>query len=506
VTRSAKLILIPLGSLLLVSFLAAARHRFIDADEGFYLLASRLVFLHKIPYVDFLYTQTPLLPYVYGSWMHVFGESWSAGRALSACLTAALGVLLYIDVCAQTGKWAAGVLAAVLFSCTTLIFAWLPIVKTFALSGVLLFACYMVACRFSPLSAKWPFWVCGFLLGLSVEVRFYFAALIPVFLWWICRNTQARAKGALILLFVSGFLVATVPSLCLLAMDPNAYLFNNVGIHAVRSTSGLIGGFGQKLLVLMEALIAGPRGNGFQLGLLFLFSLWLLRKKRLTGPPRLAFELAVALAAVSLAPTPAYVQYFCVAAPFLLAATLCPLSHALTDPGIHSRRSLRMAVCGVSLAIYFASAIGDYRKYFITGEGLNGIYFKNDPANWTLPAVRAVSAAIDELAGPGEMVMSFWPGYSFESRALPYPGFENDTGRTFSAALTDNQLTKYHVVSRSRIQTAIVGGIPRIVVVGNQEYRREPKQPYVEALERSGYVVARVIGGTSIYRYAPTPR
>jgi hypothetical protein len=503
-TRLAKLLLIPLGCFLLVVFLAVTRYRFIDADEGFYLLASRLVFLHKIPYLDFFYTQMPLLPYVYGSWMHFFGESWSTGRALSACLASTMGMLLYAHVCTQTGKWAAGVIAALLFSCTTLIFAWLPIVKTFALSGVLLFACYMVASRFSTASSKWSFGLSGFLLGLSIETRLYFAALIPVFLFWIYRNVDPPKKRAAFSVFLGGLLVAAVPSLYLLVMDANGYLFNNVGYHAIRSDSGLVGGVGQKLSVVIEALITGPHGNGLQLGLLFLVSLSLVQKKRLAGPARLALELAIVLAVICLLPTPAYVQYFCVVVPLLLVATVCPLSTVLADANGNRRTLLRTAICGVSLAMYFALAIGDYRKYFITGEGLNGIYFKKDPANWTLPAIRSVSGVIDELANPGERVMSFWPGYIFESKAIPYPRFENDSGRTISVTLTDSQLTNYHLVRRSSIEAEIADRIPRIVVVGNQEYWHEPQQPYVEALERSGYVVARIVGGASIYTRAPT--
>jgi hypothetical protein len=45
-------------------FLFVARHRLIDGDEGFYLLAARLVLQHKTPYLDFFYPQAPLLPYV----------------------------------------------------------------------------------------------------------------------------------------------------------------------------------------------------------------------------------------------------------------------------------------------------------------------------------------------------------------------------------------------------------------------------------------------------------
>jgi hypothetical protein len=76
-------------------FLFIARHRFIDGDEGFYLMASRLVLEPKTLYLDFLYTQAPLLPYAYGLWMKLFGISWFSARSFSAMLTIILGLLIY---------------------------------------------------------------------------------------------------------------------------------------------------------------------------------------------------------------------------------------------------------------------------------------------------------------------------------------------------------------------------------------------------------------------------
>src|SRR5579883_97371 len=83
-------------------------HRFIDGDEGFYLLASRLVLLHKRPYLDFFYTQAPLLPYVYALWLKCFHVTWASGRMLAALLTSLLGLLLYAHVSEQTRSWIAG--------------------------------------------------------------------------------------------------------------------------------------------------------------------------------------------------------------------------------------------------------------------------------------------------------------------------------------------------------------------------------------------------------------
>src|SRR5580700_4832555 len=89
-----------LPQLLLFAFIAL--HRFIDADEGAYLLASRLILLHKKPYVDFFYNQAPLLPYIYAAWMKLAGVSWRSAKLFSALLTSVLGTLVYLDVVRRT--------------------------------------------------------------------------------------------------------------------------------------------------------------------------------------------------------------------------------------------------------------------------------------------------------------------------------------------------------------------------------------------------------------------
>lgn len=38
----------------------------INSDEGWYLYASKLVYGGELPYRDFAFTQTPLLPFIYG--------------------------------------------------------------------------------------------------------------------------------------------------------------------------------------------------------------------------------------------------------------------------------------------------------------------------------------------------------------------------------------------------------------------------------------------------------
>src|ERR671935_3245744 len=84
-------------------FVPLAVFRFVDGDEGVYAYASRLAVHGHLPYRDFFYEQMPLLPYVYGAWIGVFGESWYAARSLSALAAAAVGALLYLHVERRAG-------------------------------------------------------------------------------------------------------------------------------------------------------------------------------------------------------------------------------------------------------------------------------------------------------------------------------------------------------------------------------------------------------------------
>jgi hypothetical protein len=49
----------------------------------------------RLPYSDFLYTQTPLLRDVYGAWAELTGESSYTARFLSASIATVLGRLIY---------------------------------------------------------------------------------------------------------------------------------------------------------------------------------------------------------------------------------------------------------------------------------------------------------------------------------------------------------------------------------------------------------------------------
>ena len=60
-----------------VWFSIVATNRLIAKDEGFYVVAAQLVSEGRVPYLDFFYPQMPYLPYLYGSFLRLFGSNCS---------------------------------------------------------------------------------------------------------------------------------------------------------------------------------------------------------------------------------------------------------------------------------------------------------------------------------------------------------------------------------------------------------------------------------------------
>jgi len=513
-TRTAKLLLVPIVLLQVLVFTFVVRHRFIHLDEGFFLLASRLVLMHKKPYMDFFYPQAPLLPYIYALWMRCFGISWVAGRQLAALLTSLLGALLYEHVCRLTRNWLAGLAAVVVFASSTLVFAWFPIVGPFSLAALFIFSTYVIVSRLSAESSQWLIATAGLLLGLGVDIRSYLLLLVPLFLWCILQTCNARTRLASILWFLGGFTVAMFPSLYLFLSSPDAFFFNNLGYHAIRSNEGLIGMWQEKLVLSIMFFFGGPGANGIQDSILFLVSLgFVFSIPGRKYPPRLAFQVALVVCILSLLPTPAYLPYFCLAVPFLIVSAVCVVNDLLVSLELRRQRLFAAAASVVLLGVYVSASVGDFRSYFITGEGIPGVRWAHDKGDWRLQRILEVSQAIDQIASPGETVASFWPGDVFQTKAAPFPGFENPFALAVSEKLTAQQRAKYHIVSPKDIESDFAVHTPQIVVLRDQVFSAVPTaeelrrlQGSMDALKNSlrnnGYILVRSIGGISIYAWS----
>lgn len=488
-------------------FFPMAMFRLVDGDEGIYLLASKLVVEGQLPYRDFFLQQMPLLPYVYGAWMKVFGASWYAGRALSALFAVLLGILLYHHVRQVTKQHALGVLAVLLFASNSFVLGWFVVVKTTLLASLLLFCAYAVL---SWRVERWRYACCGLLLGLATDVRLYVGVIAPVMMLDVLLGERGRRTRWTHLAWLAvGLVVALLPNAFFALSQPDTFLFNVVGSHRLRSDPELVGGVVQKGQVALRLFgIYGITGaDGFQFMLLVLGSVGLaLMSTRVKAKVPLASSIAIVLAAASFIPTPTYDHYFSVIVPFLIVSGMRLFSALQDELGMiengvaFARRLRRVALLGVG--IYVLVSPLDVSRYTTGGFGVIGAGGLPDPKNWTIPTIRAVAKAMDEeLPADPAVAISWWPGYFVESNTRILPKLENHFGLWFSVMVDTQKLDRYRLMSYRELGGHIVAHTTPLVVLGNWvDWPFPLRGVYRQVLKASGYRLSRKVGDTEIYK------
>jgi hypothetical protein len=485
---------------LLAPFSLAATMRGLDDDEGCYSLAAKLVGEGRILYHDFFFNQTFLLPYVYAAWMKLVGPSWYGLRLLSALLVSGLGVLVYLHVVTVTRRRSLGLLAVVLLATSSVAAVWLNVIKTYALSALLLFASYMAVH-----AGRWPLAsaaTAGWLLGLAIDTRVLLVVAAPLYLVKLAREPRTTHSGGRLVWFAAALGAALLPNVFFFVQGPDVYWFNILGNAAIRHAGdGFVQDFPQKLRILLQAFgILNPPGPiGLQFALLVLLYVY---KIAMNWVERRAVSfhvyLVAALAITFLTPTPAYHQYFAVLLPFLVVGAVSAVSDAYDDDrsGSPAHRRL-LCLLGVVLAFYLLAApLVYYRLTTPTPLTATGI----DVDTQIIPVVRRVSQAIDAAAASSRPVITWWEGYMLESSHALLPRMENHFGfLDFSPRLDEAQRQRYRFISDAELEQAIRGQEADVVVLGDLGTTPELRRRYHQILVESGFRVREVVAGTEIY-------
>ena len=126
----------------LLYFISAFGHVFfgsMNADEGFYAVAARAVMQGEMPYRDFGYTQTPLLPFINGLVMRFTGYGLFEQRAVNGVWGALALALAAFWLARRTRAWV-GLLLVVLFSLTPGWMYFIHLGKTYAFTALVVVA------------------------------------------------------------------------------------------------------------------------------------------------------------------------------------------------------------------------------------------------------------------------------------------------------------------------------------------------------------------------------
>lgn len=162
----------------------------LTADEGWYLLASMNVADGQQPYRDFLFTQTPLLPYVYAVALSVVGPTLVAARFVSMLF--GLGGLLFAmaAIRRRVGPFATLLGGTVVVLNLAVTFD-VSVLKTQSLTFLLTGLAIWLASG----SGRW-FQIVGSIAAMTLAVLSRLSmlpALLCFYLYWLARPGRQRA-------------------------------------------------------------------------------------------------------------------------------------------------------------------------------------------------------------------------------------------------------------------------------------------------------------------------
>lgn len=477
-----------------------SRSRPIDGDEGFYTTAARLVAEGKTPYQDFFYPQAPLLPYIYAAVWSAGGRSLESMRALSvACGAAAVLVwgLFLVSAMRLSAKTAFATLAVLLLNPYWI--SWNVVVKTYALSNFLVsLALASLYLALSRERARW-FFAAGLAMGLTTSVRSLYGPLVPLVLAWMLIRLWRSGKGrySQIVVLAAGALIGLIPIAYSFLRDPQLFLFNNVGYHVLwREAPGMFARLWWGVFFALVSLFLNP----YLLLQFVLFAAGALslqtraqgnfpRKERSNlGYYQLVSLMLLVLALTSLTLYPVYVQYFTSPLiPFLVPLSACGI------PMVFAAEKRWAVLLAVTTCLFSAAEIP------------RAVQRHSAAPEWRLTSYHDVVKTIQAITVPEDVVLSFWPGYVFESGRQYYPGLENHFAYRLSDKLDEARKARYRIPSTTRILEAIRQRTVKVVVLSGWMHLFYPELAPEEianyrALVNANYSPVRDVYGVTIYR------
>ena len=219
-------ILVGASALLLFYFKGAQ-----TLDEGWYLNAAHLVQQGYRPYLDFNYTQGPVMPYLFSLLFAIIPYGLAGGRFLILCFTILTwGVALLLSWRLYGAK--AALLTLWMLDIGVLAIGQYTYVATYAPTGfLLLFGVYLwLASRW-----RWRYLAAALILSLAVGIRI---SVLPVlFLFFLAilidSNVSTKQKALIVGVGIGALLVIFVP---FVAQSADRVWYNLIGFHTDRIT------------------------------------------------------------------------------------------------------------------------------------------------------------------------------------------------------------------------------------------------------------------------------
>lgn len=200
----------------------------LNFDEPWYLTACYLVMQGLIPYRDFVYAQTPFLPYAYGVFTELATDNLYVGRFGSVWFST-IALAFVVSIARRTGGFVASVLTLVAIILSPGALYFLVIVKTYALTSALIGCSLYFAFR-DRLATHWlnPL-LSTVAVGLAATTRITMALCVLIVLIYWRLNGRGKESAVGIAGVLLGVSIIVLPSI-------ENFIFDTISFHLQRGT------------------------------------------------------------------------------------------------------------------------------------------------------------------------------------------------------------------------------------------------------------------------------
>jgi len=447
-------------AILAAGLLAYAVNFAFSWDEGFHLLAAQSIEAGKRPYLDFVFSQTPLNAYWNAAWMRVFGDSWRTAHAVAALSTSG-AILLAADFVlerfpAASWRFAAALTTALIVGMNELVVYWGTVGQAYGFCLLLIVAAFRASIvavdRPGPLAAGWA----GLFAGAAAMSSLLTAPVGPVLFIWMLFYNRAGKRLVKAAGFLAGAAISFQPLIRLFVRGPRQTLFSILDYNLLYRQVHWAGAIRHDLEIMVswidssQALIMGLLAAA---GLLFIAfrSQW---DRRLRAEFYLCGWLALALCAHLCSAHPTFPQYFILLTPFL---------GILAAVGLYSAGSRMYAPDRPLWPVLIFTALLSFAL-------AKSLYEEFGQFDWH--DFEELARKVDEVTPPNGMLLADEHVY-FLTRRAPPSGMElNDSHKLeLPAALA----ASLHVVNGSELDRQVRAGVFDTVETCDDEERMQAR-------------------------------
>jgi 4-amino-4-deoxy-L-arabinose transferase-like glycosyltransferase len=442
--RTSGLILVSVLALLTAGFVLYSQTMAFTWDEGFHILTAQLIKHGERPYIDFVFSQTPLNAYWNAGWMAVFGESWRVSHLMAALCSAAAVILTvrFVFLRFPVAEWRlpAAMLATALAGLNVLVVRYGGIAQAYGFALLAVVAAFLLAVRSVQRQSVSSAGLAGLASGIAAGASLLTTPVSPVLLIWMLIHTQARLRWAKFAAFALGTATALLPVLWLFAQGPRQVLFGVIEYNALYRRVDWQTAPQHNFELLLSWIDSGPTllllllGAGGLLYIRFRSTWEAPRKAELYLCAWLSVTLAVYISSAVL---PAFPQYYIFAVPFLSILAVAGGYAAIASLDAADRPWKPILALAFLLAFGLGKALYDERDTYV----------------WT--DLEKIAKKVDEVTTPQQTLFADESIY-FLTRHAPPSGMEMWNSHKFNFAQPEMDLL--HLISQAELNRQVQGG------------------------------------------------